>query len=121
MDKDKEIDAIIKCYEEHMPKVAVLKKNTKRYVDVKKAMQDIADFVWETDENAKISVSGDELTGTSALMTITTSLVVIDMIDKFCKALSKADNFEICANENGTITLGIVFEGVCEAAIPASK
>lgn len=118
---DKEIDVILKYYEEHMPKVAILKKNNERYDEAKQAIKEIADFVWETDENADIQIMPDELTGTSALMTITTSLVVIDMIDKFCNALSKANNFEICAKKNGMISMGIVFEGVCEAVKPIVK
>jgi len=112
------IDALLAYYEDHMPKNVILVKNHQRYDETKQAIQDIADFVWETDKNAKINVTPDDLTGSSICVEIIASLVVIDMIDKFCDALRKANNFEVYPREDGNIGLGIVFEGVFDAAPP---
>ncbi len=118
MKKKDGIDELLAYYEEHMPQNVILVKNHKRYDEVKQAIQDIADFVWDTDDNAKINVNPDDLTGSSICVEIIASLVVIDMIDKFCGALSKANNFEVYPREDGNIGLGIVFEGVFDAAPP---
>ena len=83
MKKKDGIDALLAYYEDHMPKNVILVKNHQRYDETKQAIQDIADFVWETDKNAKINVTPDDLTGSSICVEIIASLVVIDMIDKF--------------------------------------
>ncbi len=118
MKKKDGIEAIIAYYEENMPQNVILVKNHKRYDEVKQAIQDIADFVWDTDESAQINVNPDDLTGSSICVEIIASLVVIDMIDKFCNALRKANNFEVYPREDGNIGLGIVFEGVYDPAPP---
>lgn len=118
MKKMDEIDALLQYCEAHLPKTVYLVKNKARYDEVKQAIQDIADFVWETDENAKINVAPDELTGTSIGVEIIASLVVIDMVDKFCNALHKANNFEVYPRTDGNVGLGLMFEGVFDPAPP---
>lgn len=121
MKKKDGIDALIKFYEDHMPRSVVLVKNKQRYEEIKQAIQDIADFVWNTDKNAIINVTPDDLTGTSICVEIIASLVVIDMVDKFCDALRKANNFEVYPREDGNIGFGLVFENVFDAAQPKSE
>lgn len=121
MKKKDGVDALLAYYEDHMPHNVVLIKNKQRYDETKQAIQDIADFVWATDDNAIINVNPDGLTGSSICVEIIACLVVIDMIDKFCEALRKANNFEAYPRDDGSIGLGIVFEGVFDAAPPKTK
>lgn len=116
-----EIDKLIEFYREHMPENVALIKNEKRHNEVEQAIKDIAQFVYETDEAARVSVQPDDLTGTSITVEIIADVVVIDMVDKFCDALRKADNFEVCAKTNGKICLGLVFEGVFKPAPPKEE
>lgn len=121
MKKQDEIDALLSYYKDHMPKNVVLTPNHERFNEAEQAVQDIMNFVWETDENAQVNIAPDELTGSSVCVEITASLVVIDMVDKFCSALQKANNFEVYPREDGNIGLGIVFEDVFVPAPTKSK
>lgn len=112
------IDVLLAYYEEHMPETSLLIKNQTRYDEVKEAAQCIIDFVKETDNNAIINMSTDDITGSSICLEITASLIVIDMVDKFCDALRVADNFEVCPKADGSIMLGIVFERMYNTAEP---
>lgn len=120
MKKKNGLDALLKCYEDLMPETAYLAKVPKRYDDVKQAIQDISDFVWQNDGAAKINITADGLTGTSVCMEIISNLIVIDHVEKFCNALRTADNFEAYAKTDGTVAFGIVFEGVFDAVQPKS-
>ena len=116
MKKKDGIDALLAKLEELLPETAVFVKNKERYDEAQQAIREISDFVWQTDKNAKINVFPDELIGSSLCVEIIASLVVIEMVDKFCDALRKADNFEIYPREDGNIALGLVFE---DAWVPA--
>ena len=113
-----EIDTILSVLMSHMPQTVYLVKNKQRYAEVEDAIKAIANFVWSVDESAKITAEPDELTGTSICVEVTAGLVVIDMVDKFCEVLQKANNFEIFPKDDGKIGLGIVFEGAFEPAPP---
>ena len=114
----KEIDALIAIYHKKMPNNVALVKNKERYDEIECAIKDIAELVLCCDSQAKIDISPDELTGSSVCVTISSSLVVIDIVDKFCDALRKADNFEVYPRSDGSIGLGIVFEDAFKSANP---
>lgn len=117
----KDIDKIIEFYQSYMPKNVALVKDKKRHAEVEQAIKDIASFAYESDEFANVVVEPDDITGSSIMVEITADLVVIDMIDKFCEALRKVDNFEVYAKENGKIVLGLVFEDVFKPAPPKDE
>lgn len=117
----KEIDRLIEFYQAYMPKNVALVKDKERHVEVEQAIRDVAAFVYESDEQAKITVQPDDLTGSSIIVEIIADLVVIDMVDKFCDALRKADNFEVYAKTNGQVGLGLVFEKVFKPAPPKDE
>jgi len=119
--KKDEVDSFMEYYKQHMPKTIVLAKNKPRYDEVMKAIEDISNFVWETDSNADIDVYPDDLTGCAMCVKIVASLVVIEMVDKFCEALGKANNFEIYPRTDGNVCLGIVFEDVFKPAPPHNE
>lgn len=104
------LDELISFYEKHMPNKVCLMKNPERYREVEKAINKISDFVLSVDGNAKISAKPDELTGTSLCLEITADLIVVDAIDKFCDAISKADAFEFLPLRNGKVFFGLTFE-----------
>ncbi len=104
------IDILLDAYMRLMPSTAYLKKNPDRYCEVEQAIKEIAQLATDCDSNAKIEIKPDELTGSSLCLTVVSSLIVIDEIDKFCTALAKADSFEVCPRTDGTISLGICFE-----------
>lgn len=110
------LDELLACYKKHMPKTAYLMKNPDRYSEVEKAVKAISDFALAIDSNAQVEAKPDELTGSSLCLEITTDLIVVDEIDKFCSAISKADTFEVCPLTNGKIFFGLTFE---DAWIPA--
>lgn len=101
---------LISFYNKHMPNKVCLMKNPKRYHEVKKAINKISDFVLSVDGKAKVSAKPDELTGTCLCLEITTDLIVVDAIDNFCDAISKANAFEICSLRNGKVFFGLTFE-----------
>lgn len=116
--ENKELKRIIEFYRDYMPKNVVLVKNQPRHTEVENAIREIANLVLSSDEQAKITIQPDELTGSSLTVEIITDLLVIDIVDKFCDALRFADNFEVFPKPNGKIGLGIVFENVFKAAPP---
>lgn len=97
-----------------MPETTYLAKSKERYDEVKQAIQDIADFAWASDNDAKINVIPDGITGTSIGLEIITDFFVVDCLDKFCDALKKGDTFEICPRTDGKFYVNITFECVFE-------
>lgn len=114
------LDELLAFYKKHMPKTAYLMKNPARYHEVEKAVEEISDFVLSIDSNAKVEAKPDNLTGSSLCFEITTDLIVVDEIDKFCVALSKADTFEASPLTNGKIFFALTFEDTWIPA-PACK
>lgn len=112
------LDKFVEYLEEIIPDTTYLTKNKKRYDEVKEAIQQIADFAWGVDESADIDVKPDEITGTCMLMTIRTNIFIVDEMDKFCKALQKADTIDAAALDDGRISLGLTFENVFELLPP---
>lgn len=110
------IDLLLEEYVRLMPKTAYLMKNPDRYPAVEKAAREIADMALKCDEDAKIEIYPDELTGSALCLKITADVIVMDMIDKFCEALKVADTFETGALTNGQVFMAITFE---DAWIPA--
>ena len=116
MNRKDPIDALLETYEALMPETAYLKKNPLRFPMIENAVREIASLALDCDSNAQIEIKPDDLTGSSLCLTIISNLIVIDEIDKFCKALAKANNFEVCPRTDGPVSLGMCFE---DAWIPA--
>ena len=91
------------------------------YQEAIRAIYDIASCILAADKNARIDCFPDQLTGSSLCLEITTSLVVIDMVDRFCSALKKADSFEFYPRTDGLIGFGVVFENTFVPAPPFVK
>lgn len=105
---------LIKILQEKMPEITYLAKNKKRYNEVKQAIQDIADFAWSCDPDAKINVEPAGITGTSVSLEVITDLFIIDCIDKFCDALKKGNSFEVCPRTDEKFYINVTFEKVFE-------
>lgn len=114
--KNDSINLLLEEYVRLMPKTAYLMKNPDKYPAVEKAAREIADMALKCDEDAKIEIYPDELTGSALCLKITADVIVMDMIDKFCEALKVADTFETGALTNGQVFMAITFE---DAWIPA--
>ncbi|MGN1103414.1 MAG: hypothetical protein ACI4QI_00930 [Candidatus Coproplasma sp.] len=115
------LDQLIDVYKKLMPKTVYLMKNKDRYDNAVKAISEITACAVDADQNAKVIVQPDPLTGTSLCLEIVSSLVVVDMIDKFCSALKQADNFEICPRTDGLIVFGVSFNNAFVPAPPHSE
>lgn len=115
------IDALLDEYVKLMPKTAYLMKNPDRYPEVEKAAREIADMALTCDGDAKIEMIPDKLTGSSLCLRITADLFTVDMIDKFCEALKKANTFETNALTNGQVQIGMTFEDAWIPASPSNK
>lgn len=111
-----EVDKLVDYLKRYMPETAVLVKNKGRYEEIMQAIEEISSFAWAISPDASISVAPDELTGSFMTMDIVTDLIVIDQIDKFCAAIKKADNFEVCARTDGKLSFSVVFH---DAFVPA--
>lgn len=114
--KDK-IDELLDYYVDHMPRTAYLIKNAERYPLVEKAVREISEIALLCDSDAKITIRPDELVGTTLCLEITSSLFVVDMIDKFCELLKYANTFEACPLTTGDVSVSMTFQ---DAWIPAS-
>lgn len=112
----KNIDDLLNFYIEHMPSTVYLIKNKDRYPVIEKAVREIADMALLCDQDAKIEIVPDELTGCTLCLRIKADLFVVDYIDKFCAALKEANTFEACANTDGTVSVSMTFQN---AWIPA--
>lgn len=119
--KDDKIQQLLKVYESKMPKGVVLVKKKERFDEVKQAIQDISDLAWDCDESTVIDVYPDDLTGSAVCVKMIANLLVIDMLDKFCEALKKADTFEVYPRDDGYVGIGITFQDVFDAAPPIKK
>ncbi len=114
--KNDSINLLLEEYVRLMPKTSYLMKNPDRYPVVEKATHEIANITLKCDEDAKIEIYPDELTGSSLCLKITADIIVMDMIDKFCEALKVADTFETGALTNSQVFIAMTFE---DAWIPA--
>ena len=119
--RNKKLKDLIEFYKTYMPENVALVKNKERHAEVEVAITEIGEFAKSSDPKANITIEPDELTGTSMTLEIVADLIVVDMIDKFCDALKKADNFEVYPRTDGKIGLGVVFENVFKAAPPANE
>lgn len=115
------INQLIDAYERLMPQTVYLAKDKAKYGAVLQSVEAIKSFVQDFDDGAKIKIAPDDLTGSSLIVEIETTLVVVDVIDKFCEALKVADNFEIYARRGGNIGIGIVYEDVYKPVQPKKK
>lgn len=94
-------------------------KNERRYEEVLDSIIHIcASALKSNPDRTTLSHKPDELFGTSLCLEIITNLVVFEDMKGFCAALSKADNFEVCAMTEGKVSIGIVFEDVFDLAPP---
>lgn len=118
MQKIYEVDNLLEWYKKLMPKTVYLTKNKVRYNEALKAISEIVSCTVASDSSAEIKVEPDQLTGTSLCVEINASLVIINMLDKFCTALQKADNFEVIPLTNGNVSLGLTFEDVFVPVFP---
>lgn len=116
MKKKDEIDELLAFYEEHMPKTVYLMKNPDRYPIIENAVKEISEMARACDADAKIKIYPDDLTGSTLCLEITSSLFVIDVIDKFCDALKVANTFEACPLTTGDVSVSMTFQ---DAWIPA--
>lgn len=116
--KSDKIDELLDYYVEHMPSTVYLVKNGNRYPIIEKAVREITEMALLYDSNAKIDIRPDELTGTTLCLYITSSLFVIDEIDKFCSSLKTANTFEVCALTTGDISVSLTFKDAWVAAPP---
>lgn len=112
------VDQLLETYKVLMPKTVYLVKNKKRYDEIVKAICEIASCAVEVDSDAKVRISPDALTGSSLCLEVTASLIVVDLLDKFCSALKKANNFEVYPRTDGLLNFNIVFEDAFVAAPP---
>lgn len=83
------LDQLLETYKALMPKTVYLVKNKKRYDEAVKAICEIASCAVDADSDAKVKVSLDPLAGSSLCLEVTTSLIIVDLLDKFCAALKK--------------------------------
>lgn len=120
MKKFDALDELLAFYKKYIPQTVYLMKNPNRYPEVEKAVKEISDFALAIDSTAKVKSKPDDLTGSSLCLEITTDLIVVDEIDKFCSALSKADTFEASPLTNGKIFFALTFEDTWIPA-PACK
>ena len=111
-----QIDKLLESYVKLMPKTVYLVKNKDKYPTIEKAVREISDMALSIDNEAKIKIKPDELTGTTMCLTITTNVFVVDMIDKFCDLLKEASTFEACPLTNGMLSVSITFQ---DAWVPA--
>ena len=121
MQKIYEVDNLLEWYKKLMPKTVYLVKNKKRYDEAVKAICEIASCAVDADSDAKVKVSLDPLAGSSLCLEVTTSLIIVDLLDKFCAALKKANNIEVYARTDGLINFNVVFEDAFVAAPPFSS
>lgn len=112
------LDQLLETYKALMPKTVYLVKNKKRYDEAVKAICEIASDAVAADSDAKVKISPDPLTGSSLCLEVTTSLIIVDFLDKFCEALKKADNFEVYPRTDGLLNFNVVFENAFVAAPP---
>lgn len=110
------VDEFLEFYKTFMPKTVYLMKNKERYDEAVKAICEIAACVVEVDSGAKVKIAPDPLLGSDLCLEITASLIVVDLIDKFCSALNKADNLEVYPRTDGLLGFNVSFR---EAFIPA--
>ena len=116
--KFKGLDDLRKFYEQNIPDTAYLVTNKTRYDEVKKAIDEIYNLIYEASGEASCNVAPDPLVGTAVLVEIIVDTVIIEDTKKFSSALSKADNFEVSTKSNGNIEIGIVFHDVFSPAPP---
>ncbi|MDE7082558.1 MAG: hypothetical protein K2O89_02485 [Clostridia bacterium] len=116
MQKFDVLDQLLETYKALMPKTVYLVKNKKRYDEAIKAICEIASDAVSADSEAKVKISPDPLTGSSLCLEVTTSLIIVDFLDKFCVALKKADNFEVYPRTDGLLNFNVVFENAFVAA-----
>ncbi len=110
------IKKLLHLYTSLMPKTVYLMKNKDKYPVIEQAVREISDMALSIDNEAKIKITPDELTGTTLCLSITTNLFVVDMIDKFCDLLKEASTFEACPLTNGMLSVSITFQ---DAWVPA--
>ena len=116
MKKFDSVDKLLETYKSLMPKTVYLVKNKRRYDEAVKAIAEITSCVKQIDNDAMVKVSKDPLTGTSLCLEIRASFVTVYLIDKFCSALKKANNFEVYPRTDGHIGFDIAFN---DAFVPA--
>ncbi|MDE6060875.1 MAG: hypothetical protein K2G31_05335 [Clostridia bacterium] len=104
------VDQLLETYTTLMPKTVFLMKNKRRHDEVMQAIHEITTCVTKYDSSAKVEVFPDPLTGSSLCLEVTTSLIIVDLLDKFCEALKKASNFEAYSRTDGLIEFNVVFE-----------
>lgn len=118
MKKQDQVNQLVEYLKCKLPKGVVLVKNKERYEEIKQAIQDIADAIWEYDEEAKVAVEQDELIGTCMLAEFVTDCLGITNTQLFCKGLQKATTMDVTPLVDGKIKIGFTFEDAYSPADP---
>ena len=116
-----DIEQFIDWYISKRPATIYLVKNKARYAEVMDAIRTICGFATDglnKDGTTFSMPHPDPLLGTSLILEITCDLLVFEDTQKFCAALSKADNFEVRTTNKGKVFIGIVFQDVYDLASP---
>ena len=115
-----DIDKFLDWFRSTRPETIYLVKNKARYAEVMGAIRTIYDFAYESNPDGTIltAPTPDPLIGDKICVEIISNLVVFEDMKKFCAALSKASNFEVCARTDGKALIGIVFDDVYDIPNP---
>lgn len=98
--------------EKSRPDILYLIPDKKRREEVVSATKTIAKYVLNSDPEAKITLTPDELTGTCAELCITSDYIEYPISEDFMQAIQNAQNVEIYPHENGKIQINFSFEKV---------
>ncbi len=110
-----EIHALLNIIGENKPDRPSLVKNYPRYKEAKQAILNIADVIWDADENANVNIV--EEMGTAISLHVESALISTDQLEKLCTSLNKANRIEMFPVA-GNIGMCIIFDGVFIAQTP---
>ena len=113
MNIEKRLEEFIIGLEKARPKVTYLAPIKERKTAVIDSIKTIVSMVLHNDENAKFSVSPDDLTGTSVDLSIITEYVEFHPIPEFVEAVKVATTYEVLpAEEEGKVEINFSYNGV---------
>lgn len=102
----------------NIPKNVVTMLNVPGYVKAMRSITQIVKFVKVDFPDADVTVSFDDLTGTSLLLTIVTDGVNIYKIKEFCDAISVASTMDIVPLSGEKVQVGFTYEKIKMAVPP---
>lgn len=118
-DRFNSLDEFLAWVESKLPETTYLVKNNPRHDEAMQAAYAIWNLTAASgNDNFQFRIAPDPLTGTSLCVEIIGSVIVFEDMQKLCPALSVANNLEVCAREDGTSLIGIVFENAYKPAKP---